>query len=99
MQLEQRTDLGEHVFGLHGTPADAALVALDPAHGVLPNLGLAPILLVSGPNYGYNISGDIVYSGTVSAARQAAYMGVPAVAASFKNRTPADYKLAVEATA
>lgn len=44
-----------------GSPVDAVLVALDSSNGVLPHLGLAPVMLVSGPNYGPNISGDVYY--------------------------------------
>jgi hypothetical protein len=58
------------------------MIALDPAKGLLPALGLTPLLTVSGPNYGYNISTDVLHSGTVGAARMAAMLGVPALAAS-----------------
>lgn len=40
---------------------DAVLVACDAGRGILPHLGLAPCLVVSGPNYGPNISGDVYY--------------------------------------
>lgn len=58
------------------------MIALDPAKGLLPALGLSPLLTVSGPNYGYNISTDVLHSGTVGAARMAAMMGVPGLASS-----------------
>jgi broad specificity polyphosphatase/5'/3'-nucleotidase SurE len=65
-----------------GGPADCSMIALDPAKGLLPALGLTPLLAVSGPNYGYNISTDVLHSGTVAAARMAAMMGVPGLASS-----------------
>ena len=39
-------------------------------------------LVVSGINHGYNLGEDIIYSGTVAAAREARILGVPAVAFS-----------------
>ena len=39
-------------------------------------------LCISGVNRGLNIGGDIMYSGTVSAACEAVYLGIPAIALS-----------------
>jgi len=67
--------------GLHavdGSPADCVYIALG-----LPNLlPRRPDLVVSGINHGYNLGMDVVYSGTVAAAREAALRGCPAVAVS-----------------
>ncbi len=41
-----------------------------------------PDLVVSGPNRGGNLGQDIYYSGTVSAAREACILGIPAIALS-----------------
>lgn len=83
---------------MHGTPTDAVLVTLDTSYGILAHLGLAPLLLVAGPNKGINVSGDIAYSGTVNAARQAGYAGVPAISTCFSQKTPEDQVFAIEAT-
>jgi 5'-nucleotidase len=64
-------------FACGGTPADCVLLA---------SLGLVegPIdLVVAGPNMGPNLGTDIIYSGTVAAARQATLMGHAAIAASL----------------
>lgn len=59
-----------------GTPADCILYAL---HGALP---VKPDVVISGINHGVNVGTDIVYSGTVAAARQASFIGVPGIAVS-----------------
>ena len=64
-----------------GTPADAAMVALE---GLAPEGGFD--LVVSGINAGANV-GDLGHmSGTVGAAMMGAYYGVPSVAASLGGR-------------
>lgn len=63
-------------FATDGTPADCVRLAL---------LGLAgprPVLVVSGANNGLNVGDDVAYSGTVSAAFDAAMNGLPAIAIS-----------------
>ena len=64
-------------FVINGTPADCAHLAL---HGFLDDL---PDLLVSGINHGANLGEDTIYSGTVAAAIEGAFCGIPALAASF----------------
>ncbi|HCG63104.1 MAG TPA: 5'/3'-nucleotidase SurE [Sphaerochaeta sp.] len=63
-----------------GTPADCILYGLN--GGALP---VAPDVVVSGINHGYNASTDILYSGTVGAASEAALRGIPAIAISARN--------------
>ncbi len=63
-------------FATDGTPADCVRLAM---------LGLAgprPVLVVSGANNGLNVGDDVAYSGTVSAAFDAAMHGIPAIAVS-----------------
>lgn len=67
---------GERAWALGGTPADCVRVAL---HALLPK---APDLVLSGANRGYNLGTDVYYSGTVSAAIEAAVSGITAVAVS-----------------
>jgi 5'-nucleotidase len=68
---------GTHAFASDGAPSDCvALVIL----GVLPE----PVdLVVSGINGGPNMGHDLTYSGTVTAAMEAAIWGLPAVAVSL----------------
>ncbi len=63
-------------FSVDGTPTDCVLIAL---HHILP---AQPDLVVSGINRGWNLGHDIAYSGTIAAAMEAAYHGLPAFAVS-----------------
>lgn len=72
LRVEQR---GGDRHAVHGTPADCVRVALF-------GLGLQPDFVLSGINHGGNMGQDLVISGTVAAAREAAYHGVPAAAIS-----------------
>lgn len=62
-------------FHVTGTPADCVRVALR-------GMGFAADWVFSGVNRGGNLGSDIYTSGTVAAAREAAFLGVPAVALS-----------------
>lgn len=61
-----------------GTPADCVKLAT----GVL---GLRPDLLLSGINHGANFSISVFYSGTLSAAIEGAFEGIPSVGFSLLN--------------
>lgn len=61
---------------LDGTPADCVNVGLC---GLLP---VKPDLIISGINLGYNIGLDTLYSGTVSAAKEAVIHGYSAISLS-----------------
>ncbi|MBP5233932.1 MAG: 5'/3'-nucleotidase SurE [Planctomycetes bacterium] len=63
---------------IDGTPVDAVKYALD-------NGAFAPDLVISGINAGPNMGNNIHYSGTVGAALEAFFHGVPAVALSVEN--------------
>ncbi len=54
------------------------------AHALTEIVERPPALVVSGINFGYNLSIDITVSGTVGAALEAAAFGVPAIAASVQ---------------
>jgi 5'-nucleotidase len=66
-------------FALDGTPADCVYVAL---HSNARLLSRRPDLVVSGMNHGPNLGVDVVYSGTVAAAREGAHRGIPSLAVS-----------------
>lgn len=69
--------MAEQSFWCSGTPADCVLVAM---HHILPR---RPDLCVSGINKGANLGDDVMYSGTVGAAIEAALGDVPAIASSL----------------
>jgi 5'-nucleotidase len=70
------TASGYPATAVAGFPADSVLWA------VLTSLPEPPDLVVSGINAGQNISEAVVLSGTIGAARWAARLGIPAIAAS-----------------
>ena len=66
---------GENRFGVDGTPADCARIAL---RKIAPEASW----LISGINPGANLGSDVYQSGTVAAAREAAILGYRAIAVS-----------------
>jgi 5'-nucleotidase len=78
LDIEER-DLGPGIraFAVDGYPADCVVLALA---GLM--LSSPPDLVVSGINGGENAGGDWMFSGTVGAARVAAFAGVPSLAVS-----------------
>jgi len=66
------------VYAVGGSPAQAV------QHGVLRILNQKPDLVVSGINYGANLSLGVSVSGTVGAAMEGAALGIPSVAISLE---------------
>jgi 5'-nucleotidase len=87
--LTQEVKVGEDFTGVAvgGRPADCVKLAVA---GILPR---APDLVVSGINSGANSGINVIYSGTVAAAIEAAFLGMPAIAVSLYLRAerPPDY--------
>ena len=75
---------GERFFVVHGRPADAVIIALGE---LLPG---RPSICVSGVNRGYNLGTDVFYSGTVAAARESAFAGIPSLAVSIQRENGDD---------
>ena len=70
-----------------GRPADCVKLAVAK---ILPR---QPDLVISGINSGANVGINVIYSGTVAAAIEAAFLGLPAVALSLylRSEIPIDY--------
>ncbi|HEV7298897.1 MAG TPA: 5'/3'-nucleotidase SurE [Tepidisphaeraceae bacterium] len=70
-----------------GRPADCVKVAVSQ---ILPR---RPDLVVSGMNSGANVGINVLYSGTVAAAIEAAFLGLPSIAISLylKSEIPLDF--------
>lgn len=77
-------ELTPNRFGLGGTPADCARVALGRRGSfATERLGRTEDLwLIAGINHGANLGVDTYISGTAAAAREAAILGFPAIAIS-----------------
>lgn len=77
---------GTNVFAVDGTPADCVYIAMK---YVLPQ---KPDYLISGLNLGANLGcQDVSYSGTVAAALQGTFMGIPSLAVSLVNPNGRQY--------
>lgn len=77
-------------YAVSGTPADCVKI------GIRNLMDEPPDLVVSGINHGSNTAINIIYSGTVSAAREAAIMDVPSMAVSVTNHAVTDFKFAAK---
>lgn len=84
------------IFSLDGTPCDCTIVAIDQGFDSWAQM-IRPRMCISGINYGPNISIDVVHSGTVSAAREAALYGMPAIALSLGTYLHDDFTVGTEA--
>ena len=73
---------------LSGTPADCAKI------GILELVKPRPDILVSGINMGANVGVNVIYSGTVSAATEAALLGIPSIAVSIDSFKTTDFSAA-----
>ena len=91
IRYEEREVKGaKKAYALWGTPADCTHMALY--YFFRDQIDL----VVSGINKGPNISTDIIYSGTISAAREAFIHHVPAMALSLNSFTAEDYHVAAK---
>ena len=75
-------------YAVSGTPADCVKL------GVLEILEARPGMVISGINPGPNVGINLNYSGTVSAAKEAALMGIPAIAVSQNPHPDNEYGVA-----
>lgn len=78
--------VGERVLSVDGTPTDCVLLGV---HGFLKR---RPGLILSGINHGPNMGEDVSYSGTVSAATEGTFLGIPSIAVSLATWTPQDFE-------
>lgn len=77
-------------YAVNGTPADCVKI------GVRNIMDEKPDLMISGINHGSNTAINIIYSGTVSAAREAAIMDIPSIAISVTNHEVNDFAFAAK---
>ncbi|MGH8586587.1 MAG: 5'/3'-nucleotidase SurE [Gammaproteobacteria bacterium] len=71
-----------------GTPTDCVHLAIT---GLLDRM---PDMVISGINTGANLGDDVLYSGTVAAAIEGRFLGLPAVAISLTGAEAAHYETA-----
>jgi 5'-nucleotidase len=76
----------DQVLSVDGTPTDCVLLGV---HGFLKQ---KPDLVVSGINHGPNMGNDTSYSGTVAAAVEGTFLGIPSVAISLATWNSTDFE-------
>ncbi len=72
-----------------GTPTDCVHLAIT---GLLER---EPDIVISGINHGANLGDDVLYSGTVAAAMEGRFLGLPAMAVSLAGEEPRHFETAV----
>lgn len=75
-------------YGVRGTPADCVKIAIQEL------LKMPPDIIISGINPGANVGVNVLYSGTVSAATEGAFLGIDSAAISLNTQKDPDYTTA-----
>ncbi|VAW62137.1 5'-nucleotidase SurE [hydrothermal vent metagenome] len=75
-------------YRVDGTPTDCVHLAIT---GLLKS---EPDIVISGPNDGPNMGDDVLYSGTVAAAMEGRFLGLPAIAVSMASFEPRYFETA-----
>jgi len=75
-------------YKVDGTPTDCVHLAIT---GLLAS---EPDIVISGPNDGPNMGDDVLYSGTVAAATEGRFLGLPAIAVSMASFEPQHFETA-----
>jgi len=85
--IEQK---GARWFGIDGTPASSVRLALESL------LSEKPDVVISGINRGENLGLVTYYSATFAAAREAAFLRIPAIAVNLERAPRMDYRIAAD---
>ncbi|MFP5345168.1 MAG: 5'/3'-nucleotidase SurE [Gammaproteobacteria bacterium] len=80
--------VSEHLIRVDGTPTDCVHLAIT---GLLEH---EPDMVIAGINGGANLGDDVLYSGTVAAAMEGRFLGLPALAVSLIGPACAHYETA-----
>ncbi|HJN71448.1 MAG TPA: 5'/3'-nucleotidase SurE [Phycisphaerales bacterium] len=83
--MTQHVEVTKHMSGVavDGRPADCVKLAMRALWEERFGVGTEPDLTISGMNSGSNVGINIIYSGTVAAAIESAFLGVPSIAVSL----------------
>ena len=76
------------IYYVNGTPTDCVHLALT---GFLDD---EPDMVIAGINHGANLGDDVLYSGTVAAAAEGRFLGLPAIAVSLVGENPRHFDTA-----
>lgn len=81
----------EGIYYVNGTPTDCVHLAIT---GLLDH---EPDMVIAGINHGANLGDDVLYSGTVAAAVEGRFLGLPAIAVSLAGQNPRHFDAAGQA--
>jgi 5'-nucleotidase len=84
------TQVESDVIAVDGTPTDCVHLAIT---GLLDR---EPDMVISGINAGANMGDDVIYSGTVAAAMEGRFLGLPAMAVSLAGEKLVHYETAAQ---
>ena len=76
------------IYFVNGTPTDCVHLAIT---GLLKD---EPDMVIAGINHGANLGDDVLYSGTVAAAVEGRFLGLPAIAVSLVGVDPSHFDTA-----
>lgn len=79
------------IFFVNGTPTDCVHLAIT---GLLH---ADPDMVIAGINHGSNLGDDVLYSGTVAAAIEGRFLGLPAIAVSLAGDSSQNFETAAKA--
>lgn len=85
------TQMSNGYIRVDGTPTDCVHLALT---GLLED---EPDMVIAGINHGANLGDDVLYSGTVAAAMEGRFLGLPAIAVSSTSFQPTHLEAAASA--
>ena len=89
LELPLRAITGDNGFvRVDGTPTDCVHLAIT---GLLHS---EPDMVFAGINHGANLGDDVLYSGTVAAATEGRFLGLPAIAISLAASNPIHFETA-----
>jgi 5'-nucleotidase len=86
--LSLRTSAEGFHYVIDGTPTDCVHLAIT---GLME---YEPDMVIAGINNGANLGDDVIYSGTVAAATEGRFLGLPAMAVSMASHDPQFYDTA-----
>lgn len=84
--------ISDGIMSVDGTPTDCMMLALRQILKRMPDLA------ISGMNFGPNLGDDVIYSGTVAGAAEAALLGLPSIAVSLVEPSATDLHWAAKVT-
>ncbi len=83
---------GNGFYYVDGTPTDCVHLAIT---GLLEQ---EPDIVIAGINRGANLGDDVIYSGTVAAAMEGRFLGLPAIAVSLAGKAGENFETAAHVT-